>query len=141
MRMIRTVLAAPLAAVLTLGLGASLQAPAGAADRPKRVIVSDNPKDDQVGLLAFRLKGAVSEPLPDLTLTPYADGVVKLQKKSCGKCRWKVVKKLRTNDRGVFRTRIYTPMEGSWKWRVKVPASDGYAGTKGKAYTLYLDES
>lgn len=139
MRMIRTVLAAPLAAVLTLGLGASLQAPAGAADRPKRVIVEDNPKDNQVSFDAFRLKGVVTQPLPDLTLTPYVDGVVKLQKKTCRDCRWKVVKKLRTNDRGVFKTRIYTPFEGSWKWRVKVPASNGYAGTKGKVWTLYFD--
>ena len=140
MRMIRTVLAAPLAAVLTLGLGASLQAPAGAAERPKRVIVEDNPKDDQVSFSAFRLKGTVSQPLADLTLKPYV-GVVKLQKKACGDCRWKVVKKMKTNDRGVFKTRIFTPFEGRWKWRVKVPASDGYAGTKGKVWTLYFDES
>lgn len=139
MRMIRTVLAALVAVALTLGLGATLQAPARAADHPKRVIVEVDPADHQVGFAAFRLKGSVSDPLPDTTLTPYVGGVVKLQKKDCRECRWKVVKSMKTNDNGVFKTRIFAPRQGRWKWRVKVPASAGYAGTKGKVWTLYFD--
>ena len=139
MRMIRTVLAALVAVVLTLGLGAALQAPAGAADKPKRVIVEEDPNDHQVGFDAFRLKGNITQPLPDGTLARYVEGVVKLQKKTCGTCHWKTVKKLKTNQYGTFKTRIYAPRTGRWKWRVNVPASDGYATTKGETWTLYFD--
>ena len=138
MRMLRTVLAAVVAVVLPLGLGAATVAPAGAADLPKRVIAEEDPGDNKVSFNAFKLKGNVTQPLVDGTVAPYVDGVVKLQKKKCGDCSWKTVKKLRTNDNGTFKTRIYAPRDGRWKWRVKVPASDGYATTKGKTWTLYF---
>ena len=138
MRTLRTVLATFVAAVLTLGLGSVALVPASAADGPKRIIVEEDPDDNQVTFNAFKLKGNVTQPLPDGTVTPYAEDVVKLQKKSCGECKWKTVKKLKTNENGTFKTRIFAPREGRWKWRVKVPGSDGYATTKGQTWTLYF---
>ena len=141
MRMIRTVLAAFVAAVLVLGVGAVALAPAGASSAPKRVIDEEPPSENKVSFNAFRLKGNITQPLPDGTFARYVDGPVKLQKKTCQKCRWKVVKTMKTNQYGTFKTRIYTPRTGRWKWRVKVPASDGYATTKGKVWTTYFRRS
>jgi translation initiation factor IF-1 len=138
MRMLRTVLSALVSTVLVLGTGAALQSPADAASAPKRVITEQDPNDHQVGFSAFKLKGTVTEPLADGTFAIYAQSKVKLQKKSCGTCKWKVVKKLKTNDRGTFKTRIYAPRNGRWKWRVNVPASNGYGATKGTPWTLYF---
>ena len=64
---------------------------------------------------------------------------VKILKKTCGSCKWKTVKKVKTNDSGVFKTRIYAPDKGRWKWRSKVDHSGGYGNTKGKVWTLYFD--
>jgi len=141
MRMIRTVLAAFAAVVLSLGLGASTLAPAGAADKPKRILEEKNPKDFQVDFNAFKLKGKVYQPLVDGTVEPYVEGVVKLQKKTCGTCKWKTVKKVKTNENGAYTTKIFTPRQGRWKWRVKVPASDGYATTKGATWTTLFDRN
>ena len=138
MRMIRTVLATFVAAVLLLGVGAVALAPAGASSLPKRVIVEENPNDHKVSFNAFRLKGNITQPMPDGTYVRYVDSPVKLQKKKCQKCGWKGVKTLTTNQYGTFKTRIYAPRTGRWKWRVKVPASDGYATTKGTVWTLYF---
>ncbi len=135
MRMLRTVLAALVAVLLTVGLGAATVAPAGAAAGVKRIIEEENPNDAQVTFSAFKLKGNITQPLADGTVTPYADGTVKLQKKTCGTCKWKTTKKIRTNDNGTFKTRIFAPREGRWKWRVKVPASEGFATTVGNTWT------
>ena len=135
MRMFRTILAAFVAALLVAGaLGAS----ASAGSLPKRIIDEEPPGQHQVSYNAFKLKGTVSEPQADGTLLPYADQQVKILKKKCGTCAWKVVKKVRTNDYGVFKTRIYAPERGRWKWRSKVDHSNGYANTKGKVWTLYF---
>lgn len=144
MRMLRTVLAALLTAVL--GLGAFVALPADAASLPKRVITEEPPGDHQVTFNAFKLKGKVEEPVvvtqPDGTVVetyvPYAREKVHLQKRACKACGWKTVKKIETNDYGVYKTRIFAPREGRWKWRVKVKGSDGYATTKGKVWTLYF---
>ena len=63
---------------------------------------------------------------------------MKILKKSCGKCSWKTVKKVKTNDNGVFKTRIYAPERGRWKWRSKVDHSNGYGNTKGEIWTLFF---
>jgi hypothetical protein len=79
------------------------------------------------------------EPQLDGTLLPYANQQVKILKKKCGSCKWKTVKKIKTNDSGVFKTRIYAPERGRWKWRSKVDHSNGYGNTKGEVWTLYFD--
>ena len=135
MRTFRTVLAALVAALLVVGvLGVS--ATAGSA--PKRIIDEEPPRDHQVSYNAFKLKGTVTEPQADGTVLPYANQKVKILKKTCGSCKWKTVKKVKTNDSGVFKTKIYAPEKGRWKWRSKVDHSDGYGNTKGNIWTLYF---
>ncbi|HEX5919596.1 MAG TPA: hypothetical protein VFY76_17160 [Nocardioides sp.] len=136
MRIFRTVLATLVAALLVVGV---LTTSAGAGSLPKRIIDEIPPRDKQVSYNAFKLKGTVMEPQVDGTLLPYADQKVKILKKKCGTCKWRTVKKVKTNDSGVFKTRIYAPDRGRWKWRSKVDHSNGYGNTKGRVWTLYFD--
>jgi hypothetical protein len=136
MRTLRTVLAALVAALLVAGV---LSASASAGSQPKRIIDEIPPKTKQVSYNAFKLKGTVMEPQLDGTLLPYANQQVKILKKKCGSCKWKTVKKIKTDDNGVFKTRIYAPERGRWKWRSKVDHSNGYGNTKGEVWTLYFD--
>lgn len=136
MRIFRTVLATLVAALLVVGV---LSTSAGAGSLPKRIIDEIPPRDKQVSYNAFKLKGTVMEPQVDGTLLPYADQKVKILKKKCGTCKWRTVKKVKTNDSGVFKTRIYAPDRGRWKWRSKVDHSNGFGNTKGRVWTLYFD--
>ena len=135
MRKFRAVLAALVAALLVTG---ALSAGASAGSLPKRIIDEVPPGTQQVSYNAFKLKGTVSEPQLDGTLLPYANQKVKILKKKCGTCKWKTVKKVKTNDSGVFKTRIFAPDRGRWKWRSKVDHSNGYGNTKGQVWTLYF---
>lgn len=137
MRKFRTVLAALVAALL---VGGVLMTSASAGSLPKRIIDEERPGDHQVSYNAFKLKGTVMEPQADgITLLPYANQQVKILKKSCGTCKWKTAKLIKTNDSGIFKTRIFAPERGRWKWRSKVDHSNGYGNTKGKVWTLYFD--
>lgn len=135
MRKLRVVLAALVAALL---VAVALSTSATAWSAPKRVIDEVPPRDKQVSYNAFKLKGTVTEPQLDGTALPYANQKVKILKKTCATCGWKTVKKVTTNDRGIFKTRIYAPERGRWKWRSKVDHSNGYGNTKGKVWTLYF---
>lgn len=136
MRKFRAVLAALVAALL---VGGVLMTSASAGSAPKRIIDEERPGDHQVSYNAFKLKGTVMEPQVDGTLLPYANQQVKILKKACGTCTWKTVKKIKTNDSGIFKTRIFAPDKGRWKWRSKVDHSNGYGNTKGKVWTVYFD--
>ncbi|MBC2932706.1 hypothetical protein [Nocardioides sp. zg-1228] len=136
MRIFRTVLAALVAALLVAGV---LSTGASAGSAPKRIIEEVPPRTKQVSYNAFKLKGTVMEPQADGTLLPYANQKVKILKKKCGSCKWKTAKKVKTNDKGVFKTRIYAPERGRWKWRSKVDRSNGFGNTKGNVWTLYFD--
>ncbi|WP_297622285.1 hypothetical protein [Nocardioides sp.] len=133
--MLRTVLAAIVAALLVTG---ALSAGASAGSLPKRIIDENPPGQHQVSYNAFKLKGTITEPQADGTTLPYANQKVKILKKACGGCKWKTVKKVKTNDSGVFKTRIYAPERGRWKWRSKVDHSNGFGNTKGQIWTLYF---
>jgi hypothetical protein len=135
MRMFRAALAAFVAALLVAGV---LSTSAVAGSSPKRVIEEKPPRQHQVSYTAFKLIGHVYEPQLDGTLVPYAQQKVKIQKKTCGTCKWKVVKSVRTNDNGAYRTKIYAPLKGRWKWRSKVEHSGGYGNTKGEVWTLFF---
>ena len=135
MRMFRAVLAAFVAALLVTG---ALSAGASAGSLPKRIIDEVPPGTQQVSYNAFKLKGTVTEPQVDGTVLPYANQTVKILKKKCGTCAWKTVKKIKPNDNGVYKTRIFAPERGRWKWRSKVDHSNGYGNTKGKIWTLYF---
>ena len=136
MRKFRAVLAALVAALL---VGGMLMSSASAGSLPKRLIDEERPGDHQVSYNAFKLKGSVMEPQADGTLLPYADQQVKILKKTCGTCKWKTLKTINTNDSGIFKTRIFAPERGRWKWRSKVDHSNGFGNTKGKVWTLYFD--
>lgn len=136
MRTFRTVLAALVAALLVAGV---LSTSASAGSQPKRIIDEVPPDTKQVSYNAFKLKGTVMEPQLDGTMLPYANQQVKILKKKCGSCKWKTVKKVKTNDSGVFKTRIYAPEKGRWKWRSKVDHSNGYGNTKGEVWTLFFE--
>ena len=136
MRKFRAVLAALIAALL---VGGVLATGATAGSLPERIIDEVPPGNKQVSYNAFKLKGTVMEPQVDGSLLPYAKQKVKILKKKCGTCKWKVVKKIRTDADGTYKTRIYAPERGRWKWRSKVDHSNGYGNTKGKVWTLYFD--
>ena len=135
MRKFRTVLAAFVAALLVIPAFA-MSADAGSL--PKRIIDEVNPDTKQVSYNAFKLKGTVMEPQIDGTMLPYANGKVKILKKKCGSCKWKTVKKIKTDSSGKFKTRIYAPDKGRWKWRSKVDHSNGFGNTKGTVWTLFF---
>lgn len=135
MRTLRAVLAAFIAALL---VSAALSTSAFAGSSPKRLIDEVPPKTNQVSYNAFKLKGTVAEPQLDGTTLPYANQKVKILKKKCGTCKWKVAKLMKTNDRGIFKTRIYAPERGRWKWRSKVDHSNGFGNTKGQIWTLFF---
>ena len=136
MRKFRAVLAVLIAALL---VGGVLATGATAGSLPERIIDEVPPGTKQVSYNAFKLKGTVMEPQADGTLLPYANQQVKILKKKCGTCKWKTVKKIKTNELGVFKTRIFAPEKGRWKWRSKVDHSNGFGNTKGKVWTLYFD--
>ena len=136
MRKFRAVLAALVAALL---VGGVLATGASAGSLPQRIIDEVPPGNKQVSYNAFKLKGTVMEPQVDGTLLPYADQKVKILKKACGSCKWKTVKKIKTDETGAFKTKIYAPQKGRWKWRSKVDHSNGFGNTKGKVWTLYFD--
>ncbi|MCW2832099.1 MAG: hypothetical protein JWN68_52 [Nocardioides sp.] len=134
MSIIRTVIAGLLAALLGIGVAA---APAQADQAlPKRTITEQPPADHQINFNTFKLKGTITEVQADgVTYLAYAEKTVQLQKKACAKgCSWKTVKKFKTDEAGKYKTNIFAPREGVWKWRVKVKASNGYGTTKGTAW-------
>lgn len=133
MRLFRHVLTVLVVTLLGAGF---LVAPANAAAAPERIITERRPT--QVNFTAFQLRGQVNQPMPDGSLKPYALQRVKVQKKKCKKCAWKVIKTIRTNEYGVYKTRIYAPKKGRWRWRARIPASGGYAVTTGNVWTLYV---
>jgi hypothetical protein len=135
MRMFRAVLAALVTALLVTG---ALSVSASAGSSVKRIIDEEPPRDHQVSYNAFKLKGTVTEPQLDGTALPYANQKVQILKKTCGSCAWKTVKTVKTNDSGVFKTKIYAPEKGAWRWRSKVKHSNGYGNTKGNVWTLYF---
>ncbi len=140
MRIIRTVIVGLLAVLL--GMSAIAAAPAQAEQSlPERTLVEQPPADHQVNFNTFLLKGTVTELQVDgVTYLPYAEQKVQLQKKTCPKasCHWKTVKQIRTDELGKYKTKIYAPRTGRWKWRVKVKASDGFGTTKGESWTLFF---
>jgi len=140
MRIIRTVIVGLLAALL--GLSAFAVAPVQADQAlPKRTITEEPPGDHQLNFNTFKLKGVVTELQADgVTYLPYANQKVQLQKKKCPKksCNWRTVEQVKTDETGKYRTKIYAPRTGRWKWRVKVKASNGYGTTKGEVWTLFF---
>lgn len=71
----------------------------------------------------------------------HSNGRVLIQKKTCRKCKWKTVRKLKTNDNTWYRTKIHAPKrrnQGTWWWRVQVNKKDGYARSRSRKIALRL---
>ncbi len=137
MRNFRTAAAGVLATLV--GLTAVVAGPTVASNaeqsKAKRVITEKSPK--QVAYNAFRLKGTVENPQVDGTLRPF-HGKVLLTKKACKTCRFKTVRKVKVNDKGVFKARLTVPDRGRWKWRIKAKGNSTYATTYGEKWTLFF---
>ncbi|HXH78717.1 hypothetical protein [Nocardioides sp.] len=140
MFIIRNVVAGLLAALLASGVIAAAPAQADQA-LPKRTLTEQPPSEHQINFNTFRLKGTVTELQVDgVTYLPYAEKTVQLQKKACAKgCSWKTVKKIKTDEVGKYKTKIFAPREGRWKWRVKIKASNGFGTTKGEVWNLFFE--
>ncbi|WP_457206101.1 hypothetical protein [Nocardioides sp. P5_C9_2] len=139
MRNPRTVAAGLMAALV--GLGAVVAGPTVASNaeqsKAQRVITETPPAGHQVAYNAFRLKGKVENPQVDGTLLPF-QGKVLLTKKACKPCKFKTVRKVKVNDKGVFKARLTVPDKGRWKWRIKVKGNSTYATTYGEKWTLFF---
>lgn len=143
MRIIRTVITGLLVALLGLSAFAAAPVQAEQADRalPKRTISEKPPAEHQISYDTFKLTGVVTElQIDGITFLPYAKKKVQLQKKACPKksCKWKTVKQVKTNAKGRYKTKIFAPRSGRWKWRVKVKGSKGFGTTKGETWTVFF---
>lgn len=124
MRIVRALLALLTAALL--GATTLSTVPAGAADLPTRIIDSSTePKTYR----SFVLSG---------TVEAYPLGKVLVQKKKCKGCSFKTVDKIKTTEFGSYRTKIYAPLKGKWKWRLKVNEQGGYAASYSKVYATFV---
>lgn len=139
MRTFRTA-ATGLMAVL-VGLGVAVAGPTTASNaqaKVERVITERPPDEKQVAYNAFQLKGKVENPQVDGTLLPF-QGKVLLTKKACKTCKFRTVRKVKVNEKGVFKTRLVVPDRGRWIWRVKVKGNSTYKTTTGEKWTLFFD--
>lgn len=114
--------------VLLCALPALTWAPAVAGDLPTRAM-NDQVFRNHKGWLVF--KGDV-EP-------GWNDKNVQVFKRLCQGCGWKLVKKVRTDEQGRWRTRIYAPRTGYWYWKGVVPKADGYARSVTQIWRTYVD--
>ena len=64
---------------------------------------------------------------------------VQVYKRLCKGCEWDLVKKVRTDDAGRWRTRVYAPRTGSWYWKGVVPAAGGYGTSVTQIWRTYVE--
>lgn len=93
---------------------------------PQRVITWEEKQKDW---RTFLIKGKVQD---------LVDGKVLVQKKECRSCKWKTVRKVRTDERTRFRTKIFAPEKGKWFWRFQVNADATYARSRSIKIAMYL---
>ncbi|WP_426242539.1 hypothetical protein [Nocardioides sp. LHG3406-4] len=113
MRIVRALIALFVAVLI-----GSSALPAGATGSlPERVITHDTqPKTYK----SFKLTGNIEA---------YPNGKALVQKKKCRGCDFKTVDKITTSAYGNYSTKIYAPLKGKWKWRIKVNEQGGYAAS------------
>ena len=117
MRIFRTVATGLLATLVGLGPSSPARPPRATPQaKPERIITEMPPDEKQVAYNAFRLKGKVENPQADGTLLPF-QGKVLLTKKACKTCKFRTVRKVKVNDKGVFKARLTVPDRGRWKWQ------------------------
>ena len=93
---------------------------------PERVISADTePKTFK----SFKLTG---------TIEAYPSGKALVQKKKCRSCDFKTVDKINTSAYGSYSTKIYAPLKGKWKWRIKVNEQGGYAASYSEVIATFV---
>jgi hypothetical protein len=63
---------------------------------------------------------------------------VQVYKRLCKGCEWTLVKKVRTDDEGRWKTRIYAPRTGSWYWKGLVPRVGGYGRSVTQTWRTFI---
>jgi hypothetical protein len=120
-----TLLVAALVCAMTMALAsAGAQAAAGLPRRAMNDQVFLNAK----GWLVF--KGDVDPGWNDRNIGVY--------KRVCKSCRWTLVKKVRTDGQGRWRTRIYAPPRGYWYWKGVVPKAGSYGRSVTQTWRTYV---
>jgi len=64
---------------------------------------------------------------------------VQVYKRLCKGCAWDLVKKVRTDDAGRWRTRVYAPRTRSWYWKGVVPKAGGYGTSVTQIWRTYVE--
>jgi hypothetical protein len=64
---------------------------------------------------------------------------VQVHKRLCKACEWTLVKKVRTDGEGRWRTRIYAPQTGSWYWKGVVPKAGGYGKSVTRIWRTFVE--
>ncbi len=100
---------------------------AGSRDLPRREM-NDEVFTNAKGWLIF--KGDV-EP-------GWANRKIRLYKRECKACAWKLVRWIPTDDEGRWRTRIYAPRTGYWYWKGVVPKRGDYGRSVTRIYRTYV---
>ena len=118
----------PLAALVCALVALSGPVAAHASDLPRRDM-NDQVLRNAKGWLIF--KGDV-EP-------GWENRNVQVFKRLCKGCEWKLVKKVETDDRGHWKTRIYAPQTGSWYWKGLVPRAEGYGKSVTQTWRTFVE--
>ncbi|MEO6510590.1 MAG: hypothetical protein ABIO16_06340 [Nocardioides sp.] len=118
-----TLLVAALLAALVTGL-----APAYSAELPKRAM-NDHVFRNAKGWLVF--KGDVEPGWEHRNIQVY--------KRLCKGCDWNLVKKVKTDAQGRWRTRVFAPRTGSWYWKGLVPQADGYGASATQIWRTFVE--
>lgn len=122
-----TSLVAAVLCALALALLAGPATPSYAGSLPKREM-NDEVFRNAKGWLVF--KGDVDP--------GWENRNVQVYKRLCKGCAWELVKKVRTDDHGRWRTRVYAPRTGSWYWKGLVPRAGGYGTSVTRTWRTYV---
>ncbi|MGN0063637.1 MAG: hypothetical protein ACI379_05295 [Nocardioides sp.] len=135
MRMFRAIATGLLTAALSVG-GLSLVSSPAEAAKPKRILEEVDPTTQRTGSRTYLMTGTVTQPLTNGTVAPYANGKVKVQRKTCKACKFKTIRTITTGTKGKYRTTIRRPAKGRYWWRVVVPGNATYAVTNGQTWVV-----
>lgn len=134
MRQWRAAVASALGALLIVvavtssaGAAGDLSASAGFRDLPRREM-NDEVFTNAKGWLIF--KGNVDP--------GWNNKNVQIYKRLCKGCEWTLVKKVRTDGSGHWRTRIYAPRTDYWYWKGIVRKAGGYGKSVTQIYRTYV---
>lgn len=62
---------------------------------------------------------------------------LRVVRRTCAKCSWKLVKRVRTTAKGYYAVRLGTPARGSWYYRFETKADTKFVLTRSSTYRTY----